>query len=342
MEALRIEDRPEAADRTDGLETAARFDPSRLDDEAAWRAWRTAKLAALPIAVDDVVVPLADPAAPSADEKAALARVLARAGMVIYRGPVLDEAEARLAVSGLARACGLRRFERHRSAGDDGLVAIRVTGAPRQAGFIPYSDRPLGWHTDGYYAWGGAEAAIQSMVLHCVRPARDGGVNALLDPEIAYLRLRDRDPAFVAAMFRDDAMLIPPCEEEDGTVRAETIGPVFFVDPVTGRLGMRYTARKRNIVWRDDPVTRAAVTALIEIMTDDPAILRLRLSPGMGLLADNVLHDRSGFVDETDPERGRLLLRLRSYDRIALPQRSSDRVALPERSSDRVAHLMPE
>ncbi|GIT54656.1 MAG: hypothetical protein Ct9H300mP16_18160 [Pseudomonadota bacterium] len=29
---------------------------------------------------------------------------------------------------------------------------------------------------------------------------------------------------------------------------------------------MRYTSRRRHIVWRDDPLTREAVTALGEIL----------------------------------------------------------------------------
>jgi alpha-ketoglutarate-dependent taurine dioxygenase len=320
MEVVRIADphgRPAAA----GAPPApAAGGPFALGDEAAWRRWRAEKLAAPPPRLDDLVVDIADLASPTRSEIAALGRALARADMAIYRTAPRDEAGSRRAVAAFARACGLARFESHRSAGPDGIVAIRVTDAPRQAGFIPYSDRPIGWHTDGYYAWDGPDRAIQAMVLHCVRPSREGGDNALLDPEIAYLRLRDRDPAFVAALMRDDAMAIPPCVEEDGTVRGETIGPVFFVDPATGRLGMRYTARKRHIRWRDDAVTRAAVAALVEIMADDPAIVRLRLAPGTGLLADNVLHDRSRFTDAEDPAAGRLLLRLRSYDRIALPR----------------------
>lgn len=293
--------------------------PFSLDDEAAYRRWREEKLALPAPRPDDVLVEITDPARPSRAEISALSRALSRHNMALYAISPRDERESRRAVADLARTTGLRRYERHRSAGDDGIVAIRVTDAPRQAGFIPYTDRPIGWHTDGYYAWGGPDQAIASMILHCVRPAREGGVNALLDPEIAYIRLRDRDPALVSALMRDDAMLIPPCEEEDGSVRGETVGPVFWVDPVSGRLGMRYTARKRNISWAADPVTRAAAAALVEITTDDPAILRARLEPGMGLIADNVLHDRTGFVDADDAGDGRLLLRLRSYDRIALP-----------------------
>lgn len=287
--------------------------PFAAADDAAYRRWRAEKLARLPRSLDALTVDLADPAAPTAAERAALATAIARSGMAVYRTAAGDEAAARRAVAGLARAVGLRRFEAHRSAGDDGIVAIRVSGAARQAGFIPYSNRPIGWHTDGYYAWDGVERAIRSMVLHCVRPAWEGGETALLDPEIAYIRLRDRDPALIAALMHPTAMTIPPCEEDDGSVRAATIGPVFFVD-AEGRLGMRYTARKRHVHWRDDPATRAAAAALIEITTDDPAILRTRLEPGVGVLCNNVLHDRAGFADADDPAEGRLLLRLRSLD----------------------------
>jgi len=38
------------------------------------------------------------------------------------------------------------------------------------------------------------------------------------------------------------------------------------------------------------------------------------LQPGMGLLCNNVLHDRSGFTD--DPARPRLIYRARYHDRI--------------------------
>lgn len=320
MEAMRLGASADPAAPVSGASPGGGAGPFSLLDEAAWRRWREAKLAARPTRIEDLIVDVADLAAPSAAERVALAAVLARANMVIHRSPPLDETVSRVAVAGLARAVGLSRFESHRSAGADGIVAIRVTDAPRQAGFIPYSDRPLGWHTDGYYAWEGPGRAIQSMVLHCVRPAAEGGLNALLDPEIAFLRLRDRDPALVAALMRPDALTIPPCVEEDGTVRAETTGPVFFVDPATGRLGMRYTARKRHATWHDDPATRAAAAALVEITAEDPAVFRLRLAPGMGLLADNVLHDRSGFRDADTAAEGRLLLRLRSYDRIALPR----------------------
>ena len=45
-----------------------------------------------------------------------------------------------------------------------------------------------------------------------------------------------------------------------------------------------------------------------------PWIHRITLEPGMGLLCNNVLHDRSAFTD--DPARPRLIYRARYHDRI--------------------------
>jgi hypothetical protein len=42
------------------------------------------------------------------------------------------------------------------------------------------------------------------MLLHCVRPAASGGVNRLLDPELAYIALRDAVPALVRALMQPD------------------------------------------------------------------------------------------------------------------------------------------
>jgi hypothetical protein len=183
-----------------------------------------------------------------------------------------------------------------------------------RGGFIPYTDRPLKWHTDGYYH--PHEHRIRAMLLHCVRPARSGGVNALLDHELVYIALRDASPRWVQALMAPDAMTIPAREDAEGVARAAQAGPVFSVDPVDGALHMRYTSRTRSIVWKDDAATLKAVAFLERLLNDDnPDVLRLRLEAGMGLVANNVLHDRSAFVD--DPAHPRLLYRARYLDRVA-------------------------
>ena len=111
-------------------------------------------------------------------------------------------------------------------------------------------------------------------------------------------------------------MTIPESVEADGRVRPENVGPVFYVDPRSGALGMRFTARKRNVVWRDDPLTRAAVARLEESLADDPLVAEVRLRPGEGLICNNVLHDRSGFNPLAPAGCGRLLYRIRYGGRV--------------------------
>ena len=88
---------------------------------------------------------------------------------------------------------------------------------------------------------------------------------------------------------------------------------MFSVDPADGQLHLRYTARTRSIVWRGDADTAAAVSALVRTMSG-PDVLQVHLKPGMGIVANNVLHDRSAFAD--DPAAPRLLYRARYLDRV--------------------------
>lgn len=79
---------------------------------------------------------------------------------------------------------------------------------------------------------------------------------------------------------------------------------------------MRYTARTRSIVWKQDAITLAAVAKLEKLLaSDSPHIHRARLESGMGLLCNNVLHDRAAFTDNA--EAPRLLFRARYFERIA-------------------------
>jgi len=97
--------------------------------------------------------------------------------------------------------------------------------------------------------------------------------------------------------MRPEATAIPENREPDGRLRPLDVGPVFYVDPKSGALGMRYAARKRNVIWRDDPATRRAAERLEAILETDPLVLGGRLSPGEGLICNNVLHDRARFDD---------------------------------------------
>jgi alpha-ketoglutarate-dependent taurine dioxygenase len=308
----------------------AEGDPFDPDDDRAWAAWRARKLADAPPTPADLLVELRDPAALSPTERAAILQRCARWNMAVYAGPATvpadDDPDAQRRVSGLARQLGrqlgLERLDHNWLADEDGISSLRVSADATPRGeYIPYTDQPIRWHTDGYY--NPPARRIRALLLHCVQRAETGGENRLMDHEIAYLLLRDADPAHVRALSAGDAMTIPARDGErpgdtagaDGAARPAQAGPVFSRPAGGGPLHMRYTARTRSIVWKDDAATRAAEAALRGILAaGGPHVLQLRLEPGMGLVCNNVLHDRSGFADSA--QRRRWVLRARYYDRI--------------------------
>jgi len=181
-----------------------------------------------------------------------------------------------------------------------------------RTGYVPYSNRSLSWHTDGYYNHKSRQ--INAIVLHCAQNSSTGGENALFDPEMAYIRLRDEDPRFITAFEHPQCMTIPANIGAEGEIRALVSGPVFSYD-VGGQIHMRFSARKKNIQWRDDDITRAARDFLTKILADENGpVFKYRLQPGEGLISNNVLHNRTAFTD--GPGHKRLLYRARFFDRI--------------------------
>jgi alpha-ketoglutarate-dependent taurine dioxygenase len=294
--------------------------PFDLTNETGYRAWRDARLAAYPRSVDELIVPLADPRHLTPDEIDALESRCARTNMAIYSAPHLPAADKSIPKQ-LGQQLGLVRLEGNYLADEDGLSSITPAGAAGNArgDFIPYTHKPINWHTDGYY--NALDRRILGMTLHCAQDAESGGENALLDHEIAYIQLRDANPDYVAVLMRPDAMTIPARMDEDNVARPEQGGPVFAVDPEQGFLTMRYTARTRSIVWKDDAITQAALKTLADILAGSEYILTARLAPGMGLVCNNVLHTRSAFSDS--PEHRRLLYRGRYYDRLNFTARAA-------------------
>jgi alpha-ketoglutarate-dependent taurine dioxygenase len=285
-------------------------DPFALDRAEAYLRWRERKLARYPRRAEDLIVEVRDPRNLSSTEVGELQRVCGAANMAVYASPLSGVPDKDIPRR-LGARLGLARLHANPLADEDGIGSLEAVPEKSGRGYIPYSNRRLLWHTDGYYNAPGSR--IRAFLLHCVRPAAAGGENRVLDPEIAYILLRDADPRFVAALSAPDAMTVPANEEDPAAQRAAQAGPVFSFDD--GALHMRYTARTRSIVWRADAATQAAVQRLREILdSDSPYVFRLRLSGGQGLVCNNVLHDRSEFTDT--PGAGRLVYRARYADRV--------------------------
>jgi len=289
--------------------------PFGLENTSGYQQWRDAKLEAYPNSHENLIVEVQDPYRLTPAETNEILCVSRKANMVIYGCHAAEAADKEIPRQ-LGRQFGLTRLDSNMLADDDGVTSLETAPDKSGRGYIPYSSRRLLWHTDGYY--NDNQHQIRAFVLHCVRPAMEGGDNALLDHEIAYIMLRDANPEYIRALMEPDAMIIPANTEGSGKSRPAQCGPVFSVDH-EGNLHMRYTARTRSIAWNQDPVTQEAVLCLERILNgDSPYVFRYRLAAGQGLLANNVLHNRTGFTDDLDKGIKRLIYRARYYDRIAV------------------------
>lgn len=291
------------------------FDPG---DDAAFRRWRDWKLDGYPERVGDLVVEVRDPEAIDEAERAELHRRCRKANMAVYVGPSAPDLD-KAAMRRLGQRFGLDRLDANMLSDDDGISPLAVADVAGHKGsarvrYIPYTDRPIAWHTDGYY--NASERQVCGLMLHCVRPAAEGGFNDLLDHEIAYIRLREESTDLIAALMRPDAMTIPANQEEGEEPRPDSVGPVFSVDARSGALHMRYTFRTRSIAWSGAPDVKRAAERLRTMLDEGGQyFFRHRLDAGQGLISNNVLHTRTAFTE--DAARPRLLYRARYFDRIA-------------------------
>jgi len=281
-----------------------------LEDKSCYREWRKTRLQSRPESVEEMLVPIDGLRTMTVNQKAAIELACKRSNMAIYQ--CRETSVDRAAIVSFASEFGLTRLDHHLCANADGVSELSVASTGVRTGYVPYSSRSLSWHTDGYYNGKGRQ--INAVVLHCAQSAATGGENALLDPEIAYICLRDEDPRFITAFEHPQCMTIPANAGIEDGVRPAVSGPVFSYG-VNGKIHMRYSARQKNIQWRDDALTTAAREFLSEILHDrsGPAF-HYRLQAGEGLLSNNILHNRTSFSD--GPASRRLLYRARFFDRI--------------------------
>jgi len=285
--------------------------PTRLDDTQAYRHWRARKLADYPGDPEALRVRVAHLAEPSPAEVAAICERVAKCNMALVDcgDPTQVSADALLR---LGARLGLRRTDTHRCSDRDAVSRIRVTTAGRAGELIPYTNRSLNWHTDGYY--NPPERPIRAWLLFCVQAAASGGENTLLDHEIAYLRLRDHDPDLIRALEDPRVLEIPANIEGSVTLRPASVGPVFSCPGE--RLHMRYTARARHAIWARTRAAAAAREALTRLFSSEASFMfRHKLMPGEGYVTNNVLHNRNHFDAEASSSRE--LLRIRYLDRVA-------------------------
>ncbi|MDA3870712.1 MAG: TauD/TfdA family dioxygenase [Gammaproteobacteria bacterium] len=276
-----------------------------------YELWRNAKLALLPVDADALKVEITNPYTLHENEIAAITQRCATYGVAIYqlREPPHNDKSW---LPEFGRQLGLVSLDDNLRSDEDSVSSLQVRSQQGNQ-YIPYTNRPLSWHTDGYY--NAPEKQIRTIIMHCASPAASGGVNSLLDHEQLYIALRERNPAWIEALMHPQAMTIPANVEAGVEIRQARTGPVFSVDKASGNLHMRYSARKRNIEWRDDAPTREAVEFISEKLADEAVALKYQLDAGQGIICNNILHNRSGFEDSDRQQR--LMYRARYYEQVA-------------------------
>ena len=289
-----------------------RFAP---DDREGYARWREEKLSRRINKESELVVKIGNLSAPNAAELAALMERIERVNLAVYtlEDPNVDKSGLR----DFARRFGLERLDHNLCADGDAITTLSVSGVGAKGEYIPYTNRRLNWHTDGYYNPAGRE--VRAFLLHCQCQAAEGGESRLLDPELVYLLMRDENPGWIRALMAPDAFTVPPNIVDGRELRSAVSAPVFRVEP-DGSLHMRYSARSRNLIWKKDRDVQAAVAWLAELWASDHSfIYHFRLMPGQGILCNNVLHARSGFRDDPASGQVRKLYRARFHDRIRRP-----------------------
>ena len=287
--------------------------PFSLENEDLYNRWRDQKLKDYPKNLGDLLVEINDPRKLTDSEFEAIQSRCRKANMALYASKTGTDPDPEIPLS-MGRRFGLEGLNKNWLSDETGLTSLTVANEGIRQQYIPYTNKAINWHTDGYYNL--ASQQIHALNLHVVQQAASGGENALMDHEIAYILLREKNPDYIRALMSEKTMTIPPRIDEGGSIaRKEEPGPVFSIT-ANGDLHMRYTIRVNNVIWADDPLSREALAYLESIFnSDSPYIYQGRLESGMGLVSNNVLHDRAAFTD--DETHKRLYYRARYFDRLA-------------------------
>jgi hypothetical protein len=286
--------------------------PYLLANEDAYQHWRSSKLESRGRATALRVFTLDARGLLAKSDLAAAQQQVEAYNFVIFEAPTGDFGKRDFVT--LNRQFGLYDLDDNLGADADKVTALRmVDESDQRAQYIPYTNRAMNWHTDGYY--NPHARRINAFSLYCVNQSARGGGNFLFDHEMMYLLIRDQSPELLEALMRNDLMRIPANVQDNQVIRVEETGPVFALQPITCALNMRYTSRPRNIVWKSDKCSQQALNLVREILMQGEAMIEVRLRAGQGIVCNNILHGRDAFQD--DPQHPpRLVYRARYFDAI--------------------------
>ena len=268
---------------------------------AEFLKWAEEKERNIPHNIDGIIVNIHDINDVKISEIAKIKETINKCNSCIYSSKIALKSNTNLLK--FVESIGMRTYDRNNIESNE--ISTITPLENNKINYIPYTDKSLNWHTDGYYD----KKSIFSWLLHCVHPATHGGENYLLDHELALREyvLRYDD---INNLMSEDALTIP---ESKDTSRSEISTYIFSIKNQYKKLHMRFSMRKDNI--DTSPKAGHAVTKLKEIIENDCAkySLTYKLQKNEGIITNNILHGRKAFKDD---KVKRKLLRIRSYERL--------------------------
>ncbi len=288
-----------------------------FSDPREFQSWKEKKLNEYSFETANFTVNIADPYSIREDEYIKLIEQVRRRNFVLYR---LDPefSESPQAILALCRQLGLITTIGNPESGRDHISFItdRTQDPDNSSRYIPYTSQPLNWHTDGYYY--PENRKVGSFVMHCASQAESGGENSLIDHEMLYIQMQEEAPDLIQSLSLPDTLTIPANIEQGQTLRYTFQGPVYSMDE-KGYLYMRFTQRKRHIIWKKDAKVSQAIATLNSLLSNPlTEKITVRLAKGEGILCNNIVHCRHAYIDSDSKSKKRLLYRIRFTERIGM------------------------
>ena len=166
-----------------------------------FKLWATEKEANIPSNISDLKINIKDINHVKSDEIKKIKALVHRYNCCIYKSS--SELISKIDLVNFAQALGMLTYDMN-NIDNDSVCTITRDKLNNRKLYIPYTDKALNWHTDGYYD----QMPIYSWLLHCVVPAQEGGENRLLDHELVIrqyvLKYDDID-----LLEQDNAFTIP-------------------------------------------------------------------------------------------------------------------------------------
>ena len=276
-----------------------------------YKRWEDKKLNGFVSQADALMVEIAEAESLKESEKT---KILEQQNLVFYEFKSMKSTShntlqsSHNALLSLSKQLGLEDFDYNPKSDKTGLTLITVdNNSDTEDEYVPYTTKPLNWHTDGYYNL--FNESIHSWLLHCHEPAKHGGENTFLDHEIAYILFNQQNKN-IPSLMDNIAYTIP---ENKKTGRKSVDGYVFSFENKYKKLHMRFTMRENNIHWNENAVNE--VNELKEIIKGSARYhIKYKLDYRQGVITNNILHNRSSFTNLDNQTR--LIYRIRSKKRV--------------------------